>query len=69
MAELFIGGEWTAAADGEVREIRCPADGTLVATVDEAGPKDAAAAVAAPREAVPPGAGAAAPAGGTRGLG
>ncbi|MEU9864689.1 aldehyde dehydrogenase family protein [Streptomyces sp. NPDC047971] len=51
MPELFIGGEWTAAADGRTREIRCPADGTLVATVDEAGPADAAAAVAAAREA------------------
>ncbi|MEU8489191.1 aldehyde dehydrogenase family protein [Streptomyces sp. NPDC048641] len=51
MPELFIGGRWIAAVDGRVREIRCPADGTLVATVDEAGPQDAAAAVAAAREA------------------
>jgi betaine-aldehyde dehydrogenase len=51
MPELFIGGTWTAAVDGQVREIRCPADGTLVATVDEAGPKDAAAAIAAARDA------------------
>ncbi|MFI0259241.1 aldehyde dehydrogenase family protein [Streptomyces sp. NPDC017056] len=51
MPELFIGGQWTAAADGEVREIRCPADGTLVATVDEAGAADAAAAVTAARSA------------------
>ncbi|MFI1015963.1 aldehyde dehydrogenase family protein [Streptomyces sp. NPDC020965] len=51
MAELFIGGEWIAARDGRIREIRCPADGTLVATVDEAGPQDAAAAVAAARDA------------------
>ncbi|WP_406301624.1 aldehyde dehydrogenase family protein [Streptomyces sp. NBC_00879] len=51
MPELFIGGKWTAAVDGHVREIRCPADGTLVATVDEAGPKDAAAAIAAARDA------------------
>ncbi|MEV0275632.1 aldehyde dehydrogenase family protein [Streptomyces sp. NPDC050610] len=51
MPELFIGGQWTAAAQGRTREIRCPADGTLVATVDEAGPEDAAAAVAAAREA------------------
>ncbi|MDQ8707161.1 aldehyde dehydrogenase family protein [Streptomyces sp. LHD-70] len=51
MPELFIGGKWTAAVDGQVREIRCPADNTLVATVDEAGPKDAAAAIAAAREA------------------
>lgn len=51
MPELFIGGQWTAASEGQVREIRCPADGKLVATVDEAGPEDAAAAVAAAREA------------------
>ncbi|MET7617614.1 aldehyde dehydrogenase family protein [Streptomyces sp. NPDC005408] len=51
MPELFIGGKWTAAVDGDVREIRCPADGTFVATVDEAGPKDAAAAIAAARDA------------------
>jgi betaine-aldehyde dehydrogenase len=51
MPELFIGGQWTAAADGQVREIRCPADGTLVATVDEGGPKDASAAIAAARTA------------------
>ncbi|MET8676660.1 aldehyde dehydrogenase family protein [Streptomyces sp. NPDC004647] len=51
MPELFIGGRWTAAVDGHVREIRCPADGTLVATVDEGGPKDSAAAVAAARDA------------------
>ncbi|WP_274564573.1 aldehyde dehydrogenase family protein [Streptomyces spiramyceticus] len=51
MPELFIGGKWTAALGGQVREIRCPADGTLVATVDEAGPKDAAAAIAAARDA------------------
>ncbi|MFJ8074072.1 aldehyde dehydrogenase family protein [Streptomyces sp. NPDC096176] len=51
MPELFIGGAWTAAAEKGTREIRCPADGTLVATVDEAGPRDAAAAVAAAREA------------------
>jgi acyl-CoA reductase-like NAD-dependent aldehyde dehydrogenase len=51
MPELFIGGEWTSAVDRQVRDIRCPADGSLVATVDEAGPKDAAAAIAAARDA------------------
>ncbi|GGT89391.1 aldehyde dehydrogenase family protein [Streptomyces violascens] len=51
MPELFIDGQWTAAVDGRTREIRCPADGTLVATVDEAGPKDTAAAIAAARAA------------------
>ncbi|MFE9294911.1 aldehyde dehydrogenase family protein [Streptomyces niveus] len=51
MPELFIGGKWTTAVGGQVREIRCPADGTLVATVDEADQKDAAAAIEAAREA------------------
>ncbi|GAA2432024.1 aldehyde dehydrogenase family protein [Streptomyces mauvecolor] len=51
MPELFIDGQWTAAVDGRTREIRCPADGTPVATVDEAGPKDTAAAIAAARAA------------------
>ncbi|MDJ0343637.1 aldehyde dehydrogenase family protein [Streptomyces sp. H10-C2] len=51
MPELFIGGRWTAAAEGRTRDIRCPADGSLVAQVDEGGPKDAAAAVAAARDA------------------
>ncbi|MFF7652188.1 aldehyde dehydrogenase family protein [Streptomyces sp. NPDC007983] len=51
MPELFIGGQWTAALDGQTREIRCPADASLVAAVDEAGPKDVAAAVAAARDA------------------
>ncbi|MFE2636741.1 aldehyde dehydrogenase family protein [Streptomyces scopuliridis] len=51
MPELFIGGRWTAAVSGQTREIRCPADGTLVATVDEAGPKDATAAIVAARDA------------------
>src|ERR671928_140060 len=35
MAELFIAGEWVSALGGGTREIRCPADGSLVATVDE----------------------------------
>ncbi|MET7367698.1 aldehyde dehydrogenase family protein [Streptomyces sp. NPDC005566] len=51
MPDLFIGGRWSAAIEGGTRAIRCPADGTPVATVDEAGPRDAAAAVAAAREA------------------
>ncbi|MEU6084108.1 aldehyde dehydrogenase family protein [Streptomyces sp. NPDC047108] len=51
MPELYIDGRWTAALDGRTREIRCPADGSLVAIVDEAGPKDAAAAIAAARDA------------------
>ena len=51
MADLYIAGKWTGARDGERREIRCPADATLVAEVDEAGAADAAAAVDAAREA------------------
>ena len=44
--ELYVGGRWESAREGERREIRCPADGTLVAEVDEAGPQDTAAAIA-----------------------
>ncbi|AJZ84714.1 aldehyde dehydrogenase family protein [Streptomyces antimycoticus] len=51
MTDLFIGGQWTEAIDERTREIRCPADGSLVAVVDEGGGKDAAEAVAAARQA------------------
>ncbi|WP_431774374.1 aldehyde dehydrogenase family protein [Streptomyces cucumeris] len=51
MSDLFIGGQWTGAIDQRTREIRCPADGSLVAVVDEGGGKDAAEAVAAARQA------------------
>lgn len=51
MAELFIDGAWTSAVDGGRREIRSPADGTLVAEVDEAGAKDTELAIAAARRA------------------
>ena len=51
MAELYIAGRWEGARGGGRREIRCPADGTLVAEVDEAGPEDTKAAIAAAREA------------------
>ncbi|WP_328608004.1 aldehyde dehydrogenase family protein [Amycolatopsis sp. NBC_00345] len=51
MADLYIGGEWVNAKAGGRREIRCPADGTLVATVDEAGRADTEAAIAAARHA------------------
>jgi betaine-aldehyde dehydrogenase len=51
MTQLFVGGTWRDAADGRTREIRCPADGSLVATVAEAGASDARAAVAAARAA------------------
>jgi len=51
MADLYIDGEWTSAAKGLTREIRCPADGTLVATVDEATREDTERAIAAARTA------------------
>ena len=51
MPQLYIGGRWVSAREGERREIRCPADGSLVAEIDEAGPGDTDAAIAAAREA------------------
>ena len=51
MPELFIAGSWHDAADGQTREIACPATGELVATVAEACADDAVAAVLAAREA------------------
>ncbi|MGW7427913.1 aldehyde dehydrogenase family protein [Streptomyces sp. NPDC054861] len=51
MPELFIDGSWRSALDGRTREIRCPADGGLVAVVDEAGGKDTVKAIAAARRA------------------
>ena len=51
MPQLYVGGRWVSAREGERREIRCPADGTLVAEIDEAGPQDTAAAIGAAREA------------------
>ncbi|MFG3264111.1 aldehyde dehydrogenase family protein [Streptomyces bobili] len=51
MSDLFIDGAWRAALDERTREIRCPADGSLVGVVDEAGGKDAAEAIAAARRA------------------
>ena len=47
MPDLYIDGRWTEARDGQRREIRCPADGTLVGEVDEGGAADTEAAVAA----------------------
>lgn len=48
---LYIDGAWVPAGDGGTREIVNPADGTVVAVVDEACAADAAAAVAAARAA------------------
>ena len=51
MPDLYVGGRWVAARSGATRDIRCPADGRLVATVDEADRVDTEAAIAAAREA------------------
>jgi len=48
---LYIAGRWVAAASGEQREVRCPADGTLVRHVDEATTGDVHAAIGAARAA------------------
>ncbi|MDZ5663119.1 aldehyde dehydrogenase family protein [Nocardioides sp. S-58] len=47
MPDLYIDGAWATALSGARREIRCPADGTLVAEVDEAEAVDTEAAIAA----------------------
>ncbi|THI98379.1 aldehyde dehydrogenase family protein [Nocardioides sp.] len=51
MPDLYVDGEWRAAAGGGRREIRCPADGTLVAEVDEAAAEDTRAAIDAAHRA------------------
>ncbi|KGH45258.1 betaine-aldehyde dehydrogenase [Modestobacter caceresii] len=51
MPDLFIDGTWQDAAEGGTREIRCPADGTLVTTVSEGTAEDAVRAVRAARRA------------------
>ncbi|GAA5039759.1 aldehyde dehydrogenase family protein [Streptomyces siamensis] len=51
MPDLFIDGSWRGVLDGRTREIRCPADGSPVGVVDEAGGKDTADAIAAARRA------------------
>ncbi|MDH6626040.1 hypothetical protein M2271_003856 [Streptomyces sp. LBL] len=40
MPDLFIDGAGRRAVDERTREIRCPADNSLVGVVDEAGGKD-----------------------------
>ncbi|ATL66328.1 aldehyde dehydrogenase family protein [Nocardia terpenica] len=59
--DLLIGGVWEHASDGGIRRIVDPADGSVVATVDEATPEDARRAVAAARAAFDHGAWAATP--------
>jgi betaine-aldehyde dehydrogenase len=54
--ENYIAGRWVSADGGARREIRCPADGSLVAEIDESGPEDTAAAIAAARKAFDDGA-------------
>ena len=51
MPDFFIGGDWTGARAHHTREIRCPADGSLVKTVDEGTADDTEAAIAAARVA------------------
>ncbi|MBL1087066.1 aldehyde dehydrogenase family protein [Streptomyces actinomycinicus] len=51
MPDLHIDGVWRSALDERTREIRCPADGSLVGVVDEGGGKDTVEAVAAARRA------------------
>ena len=48
---LYIDGKWCCAAGGGTRDIVNPADGSVVAVVDEAGHADAVAAVQAARDA------------------
>ncbi|MDJ0377049.1 aldehyde dehydrogenase family protein [Cryobacterium sp. PH31-L1] len=50
-ATLFISGVWVPASDAGSREIRCPADQTLVGTVSEATTTDVHAAIRAARTA------------------
>ena len=49
MAHLFIDGQWVSPQVPASADVLNPFDGSVLATVDEAGPADAAAAVAAAR--------------------
>jgi betaine-aldehyde dehydrogenase len=49
--DLYVDGSWVGALAGARRTITCPADGTLVAEVDEAGPEDTARAIEAAHRA------------------
>ncbi|MDO5711280.1 MAG: aldehyde dehydrogenase family protein, partial [Micrococcales bacterium] len=64
MAELFIDGAWVGPIEGGTREIRCPADGSLVAEVSEGSEVDSLAAVDAARRAFDSGVWSSTPAGG-----
>jgi len=50
-SNLYVDGQWLSAEAGGQREIRCPADGTLVATVSEGTRPDAIKAIQAARKA------------------
>ena len=51
MPDIMVGGEWRSAIGGGRREIRCPADGSLVGEVDEATGADTEAAIEAAHDA------------------
>ena len=48
---IYIDGRWTPARSGQERTILCPADGSVVGIVAEAGADDTLAAIAAARRA------------------
>ncbi len=48
-SSIYIDGKWRPAIDGATREIRSPADGTLVATVSDGKIADALAAISSAR--------------------
>jgi betaine-aldehyde dehydrogenase len=56
VAELYVDGSWVAALAGDRREIRCPANGELVAEIDEATEADTLLAITAARRAFDDGA-------------
>jgi len=49
--DIWVGGLWRSALEGGRREIRCPADGSLVGEIDEATGEDTEAAIGAAHEA------------------
>jgi betaine-aldehyde dehydrogenase len=51
MSDLYIDGRWVPGSSGATRDSVNPADGSVVATVDEADARDAEAAVRAARRA------------------
>ena len=51
LAELYVNGEWLDPVDGGRREIRCPADGSVVTVVSEGSRADTVKAIVAARRA------------------